>query len=137
MTNVDLVTRKLGVLTEHIRRSEVRLARPRAELADVDRQDALAMGLLVAIQEALDVAFHICADEGWGIPASNPSSFEMLAEHGVLDASVANEMGQVTRLRNRIGHGYASLDMNRLLEEAPAGLEALKRFAAAVSRWIG
>jgi uncharacterized protein YutE (UPF0331/DUF86 family) len=35
---------------------------------DVDLQDALAMSLLVAIQEAVDIAFHIAADEGWGVP---------------------------------------------------------------------
>ncbi len=31
---------------------------------DLDRQDASAMSLLVAVQDALDIALHIASDEG-------------------------------------------------------------------------
>jgi uncharacterized protein YutE (UPF0331/DUF86 family) len=75
VTDAGLVLHKLGVLREHVARARRR--RPTsAELlrGDVDRQDALAMSLLVAIQEAVDVAFHIIADEQWGVPSSYAES---------------------------------------------------------------
>ncbi|MBI2216967.1 MAG: hypothetical protein HYU51_06675 [Candidatus Rokubacteria bacterium] len=71
MTDTVLVLHKLTTMREHIARARRRRpATPDALRTDVDLQDALAMSLLVAIQEAADIAFHITADEGWGIPSS-------------------------------------------------------------------
>lgn len=94
------------------------------------------MSLLVAIQEAIDIAFHIAADEGWGVPASSPEAFEVLARNHVLSAALAQEMAKAASLRNRIAHGYAAVDLPRLWGEIPAGLDALDRFAASVARWV-
>lgn len=133
-----LVLRKLTILREHVARARRR--RPdalEAFRADTDRQDALALSLLVAIQEALDIAMHVSADEGWGTPGSYAESFEMLARNGVLDAALAADLGRVVAVRNRIAHGYATVDLDRIWAELPAGLLALDRFAAAIARHAG
>jgi uncharacterized protein YutE (UPF0331/DUF86 family) len=138
VTDRDLVLRKLTVLLEHVAR--VRRRRP-DELpvfeADVDVQDATAMSLLVAIQEAIDVALHVASDSGWGVPASYAESFELLAQHGVVEPDLVRRLVRMAAVRNRIAHGYASIDLPRLWSEAPAGLEALESFAAAVAGWLG
>jgi uncharacterized protein YutE (UPF0331/DUF86 family) len=36
-------------------------------------------------------------------------------------------------LRNRLAHGYASVDIDRVYNELPAGVDALERFAARVA----
>jgi uncharacterized protein YutE (UPF0331/DUF86 family) len=137
VTQFDLVTRKLGVLVDHVGRARRRRPADAATFGtDVDVQDALGMSLLVATQEAIDIAFHVAAEEGWGLPSSSAESFEMLAQHGVIDASLANELGRVTRVRNRIAHGYASIDAERLWHELPVGLDALDAFAAQVARHL-
>ena len=137
MTDAVLVLLKLGTLREHAER--VRRRRPESPGAlreDVDLQDALAMSLLVAIQEAADIAFHIVADEGWGIPSSYADGFEILARHGVIAAALADDMARVVGVRNRIAHGYASMDVDRLWSEVPAGLTALDRYASAIARFV-
>lgn len=134
MTDPILVLRKLTVLREHAERVRRRRVDDlEAFRADTDLQDALALSLLVAIQEALDIAMHICADEGWGIPASYGDSFEILARHRVIDAALAGDLARMTALRNRIAHGYASVDVDRIHAEVPAGLGALDRYATAVA----
>jgi len=50
---------------------------------DTDRQDAIGMSLLVAVQDALDIALHMASDEGWGVAASYADSFGMLASNGL------------------------------------------------------
>jgi uncharacterized protein YutE (UPF0331/DUF86 family) len=137
VTDAAIVLQKLTSLSEHLGRAKRRRP-PTADAlrADVDLQDALALSLLVAIQDAADIAFHIVADEGWGVPSSYAEGFEMLARHGVIDASLAADMGAAAGLRNRIAHGYASLDVQRLWQEMPAGLDALQRYAAAVARFV-
>jgi uncharacterized protein YutE (UPF0331/DUF86 family) len=85
-----------------------------AFLSDKDLQDAAAMSLFVAIQEAIDIAMHISADEGWGLPASCAGAFELLARQRVIDDVLAEEMGRLAALRDRIAHGYVSPDPDRL-----------------------
>lgn len=137
MTDAEIVLRKLSVLRDHLARARRR--RPaNADLlvADQDLQDALCMSLLVAIQEAIDTAFHIAADEGWGVPASNAEAFEILSRNGVLSAELARAMGNAAALRSQIAHGYATIDLPRLWTEIPAGLHALDRYVAKVAELL-
>jgi uncharacterized protein YutE (UPF0331/DUF86 family) len=135
MTDSGLVLRKITLLREHL--SRARRRRPDALerlAADPDLQDALAMSLLVAIQEAIDIAFHLATGAGLGVPASSAEAFELLAKGGVLDSELASALARTAGLRNRIAHGYASVDLDRLWRELPGGLDALDRFAGAVAR---
>jgi uncharacterized protein YutE (UPF0331/DUF86 family) len=45
--------------------------------------DALALSVLIAVQEAIDNAFHIATDEGWRVPASYAEGFDVLAKDGL------------------------------------------------------
>jgi uncharacterized protein YutE (UPF0331/DUF86 family) len=138
MTDIELVLRKLATLQDHLQRARRR--RPEtieALTADQDLQDALLMSLLVAIQEALDIAFHVAADEAWGVPGSYAESFEILARNGVLNGELAQGMAGAAGLRNRIAHGYATLDLPRLWVELPHGLEVLERYAQALAIFLG
>ena len=90
----------------------------------------------MAIQEAVDIAFHIAAGEGWGVPSTYAESFDLLASRGVLAADVARQLASAASLRNRIAHGYASIDLERLWRESPIGLDALERYAAAVAAFV-
>ena len=134
MTDSAVVLRKLTSLREQV--SRIRRRRP-IDLAafkfDTDRQDAIGMSLLVAIQDALDIALHMASDEGWGVPASYADGFALLASHGVIDTALASTLGNMAALRNRLAHGYAGVDMERIWTELPAGLAALEAFSSAVA----
>ena len=94
------------------------------------------MSLLVAVQEALDIALHVASCQGWGVPGSYAESFALLADHAVLDRSLAADLAAMAALRNRLAHGYATVDAARVWHELPAGLAAFDAFAAAVARTI-
>ncbi|HEY6458879.1 MAG TPA: DUF86 domain-containing protein [Polyangiaceae bacterium] len=137
MTDAELVIRKLAILGEHLVRARRR--RPAAIETlrdDVDLQDSLSLSVLVAIQEAIDIAFHIVSDEGWGAPASYAESFEILARRGVIEAPLAAALAGAAGLRNRLAHSYATLDIDRLWSELPAGLDALDQYATAIARFV-
>jgi uncharacterized protein YutE (UPF0331/DUF86 family) len=138
VTDAALVLAKLSTLREHTDRMDRR--RPpnmEAFRADVDRQDALALSLVVAVQEATDIALHIASDEGWGVPSSYADSFELLARHGVIQPALAARMVGMTTLRNRVAHGYGSVDFERVWRETPGGVAALREFAGAIARHLG
>jgi uncharacterized protein YutE (UPF0331/DUF86 family) len=137
VTDTILVLRKLTTLLEHVSRIERR--RPSALEAfqrDTDRQDALALSLIVALQEAVDISLHIAADEGWGVASSYADSFELLAAHGVITLPLAAQLRGVVALRNRVAHGYGTVDFERLWRETPAGVAALRTFAAIVAAFL-
>jgi len=138
MTDRVVVLRKLTLLREHVER--MRSRRPAALDAfrdDTMLQDAVALNLVVALQEALDIALHIAADEGWGAPASYAEGFDTLAAHGLIEQGLARRLGGIATLRNRIAHGYATVDFARLWAEIPDGLDALDAFAGAVATYLG
>jgi uncharacterized protein YutE (UPF0331/DUF86 family) len=49
---------------------------------------------VTAIEGCLDVAQHLCAAEGWAPPPSNAAAMRLLAEHGVLDAALGEQMAR-------------------------------------------
>jgi uncharacterized protein YutE (UPF0331/DUF86 family) len=103
VTDRAIVLQKLAILHDHVRR--VHRRRPASAdvlRADQDLQDAIALSLLVAIQEAADIAFHIVADEGWGIPASYAEGFEILARNGVIDTRPSRRHLDLTHYGNAV-----------------------------------
>jgi uncharacterized protein YutE (UPF0331/DUF86 family) len=137
MTNVPLVARKLALIEDHLAR--LRARRP-ADAPSFERdlllQDAVSMSLLVVVQEALDIALHIASDEGWEIASSYRDAFAVLARHGVIDAALAAAMGGATQLRNRIAHGYTTLDAGRLWTELPTGMASFAAFSASIASFL-
>jgi uncharacterized protein YutE (UPF0331/DUF86 family) len=137
MTDVGLVLAKLQRLNQQI--SLVRARRPNSAdvlATDLILRDALALALMVALQEAIDIAYHVVADEGWGVPDSHRAAFDMLAAHGVVSEDLARRLSGVASLRNRIAHGYASVEHARLWQELPEGLTALDEFKGAIARFL-
>jgi uncharacterized protein YutE (UPF0331/DUF86 family) len=138
VTNVALVARKLAVLQDHLRRLEQRRpATPEALRADSLLQDAIAMSVLVVVQEAMDIALHVASDEGWELASTYRDAFVVLARHGIISDELAASLGGAAQLRNRIAHGYASVDADRLWAELPAGVASFGEFSKAMARFIG
>jgi uncharacterized protein YutE (UPF0331/DUF86 family) len=137
VTDAGLVLHKLQRLNAQVSLTRARRPASADVLShDLVLRDALALAFMVALQEAIDIAYHVVADEGWGIPDSHRAAFELLAGHGVLAPDLVNELSVATAMRNRIAHGYASVDHERLWQEIPSGLRALDAFAAAVAAWL-
>jgi len=99
--------------------AEAILSKPiTAFVKDIRDRDLAAFYLLLGIQEAIDVAAHWVADAGWGPPDDASSTFDVLADHDVIDRTLAEALHRAVGLRNRIAHGYARIDHARLHAEA-------------------
>jgi uncharacterized protein YutE (UPF0331/DUF86 family) len=105
--------------------------------ADVKGRDLALFYLFLATQECIDLAAHWVADEGWGEPDDAGSAFDLLADRGVITGEVATALRGATGLRNRIAHGYALLDYDRVHREAREGIPSLRRFLVAIATRVG
>lgn len=137
MVDRDVVAAKLAQLSEHIAR--VRKACPATadELrTDQDRCDLVAFNLMLAVQDCLDVASHIIADEGWPTATTLAEAFRRLGDEDVLSERVADALTRAAGLRNVVAHGYAGVDVGFVHRGATAGLADLEAFAAAIAVWL-
>jgi uncharacterized protein YutE (UPF0331/DUF86 family) len=134
MVRAEVARTKIAAASARLEQAEAILGQPRARfLADPQGCDLASFYLLVAIQEVLDLAAHWVADAGWPPPADAASTFDRIAQHGEIDASLAAGLRAAAGLRNRIAHGYSGIDHARIHEEYTEGIAILRRFLAAVA----
>jgi uncharacterized protein YutE (UPF0331/DUF86 family) len=118
--------------------AESLLAAPPDEfVADRKGRDLALFYLFLAIQECIDLGAHWVADEGWAPPDDAGSTFDVLADRGVIARPVADGLRAAAGLRNRIAHGYAMLDYRRVQEESRAGIRPVRLFLEAVASAAG
>lgn len=77
------------------------------------------------------------ADAGWEPPEDVASTFDVLADRRVLDRESAARLRGAVGLRNRIAHGYGTLDHGRVQDEFQEGAATLRQFLARVAAEAG
>ena len=106
-----------------------------AILADEDRLAAIKYVFVTAIEGCLDVAQHLCAAAGWGPPPSNAGAMRLLADHGVLDPVLGEEMARAVGFRNVLVRGYVSVDDRQVVAFLDR-LDDLQAYVSAVAGWL-
>ncbi|MBI3205421.1 MAG: DUF86 domain-containing protein [Myxococcales bacterium] len=106
---------------------------PEAFAADARRADLASFYLFLAIQEAIDLAAHWLADAGLPPADDVGSTFDVLASRGAIPPELAAGMRAIVRVRNRIAHGYTTVDHQRVHAEAPEGVATRRRFLGSVA----
>lgn len=125
----EILLRKLLACRDRIQKIREALPTAPEEVLNDERTEAfIAFNLFLLVQDSVDLAAHLIADRGLGIPASHREAFETLARASLMSADTARAMALMASLRNRIAHSYGDLDPVRMTREAPAGLDAVVRF---------
>jgi uncharacterized protein YutE (UPF0331/DUF86 family) len=119
MVDRDLVLAKLESVDRCLARIEEVRTRHGAALTQLDVQDITVLNLQRAVRATIDLAAHVVASEGLGLPDSLGASFTLLERAGVLDPELAERMRRMTGFRNVAIHEYRRLD--------PAVLESIVR----------
>jgi uncharacterized protein YutE (UPF0331/DUF86 family) len=138
MVRRDVVAGKVSRAVGWLDSAETTFAQPPTQFAsDVRGRDLALFYLFLSVQECIDIAAHWVSDAGWATPDDAGSSFDVLAERAVIDQTSADALRGAVGLRNRIAHGYAMLDYERVHREARSGLPHLRSFLAQVSDAAG
>ena len=137
MTDRRLLLKKVARLHENLRLLEQRRPPSVDEFRSRDQQDLAAIAFIVAMQEAIDLATHVAVDDGLGLPGSYGESFLLLGRHGVIAPEHAQQLSRMVQVRNRIVHGYMSMDFDVFWRDLPTGIAALDEFAVALALRAG
>jgi uncharacterized protein YutE (UPF0331/DUF86 family) len=132
--NPDLVRARCAEIEESVRRLERFHGLSREQfLADQDGLDIACYRLLVAIEAALALCYHVSAKRERKVPEEYAECFLILRDAGVLHAELAGRLQQMARFRNLLVHMYWKIDYGRVFEVVRDYLRDLQEFAGVVS----
>jgi uncharacterized protein YutE (UPF0331/DUF86 family) len=126
-SHVDFVRGNLRKL------QEVRVAGRGSFLRDEIAQAAATRWLQTAVEALIDIANHVIAREGLGVPRAYSETMEILLREQVLPADRKDSFLAMVRFRNRVVHLYDDVDPEeiwRILEEDFGDFDA---FIAAIA----
>jgi len=131
MTDADLVRKKLAFTLRCVHELQTEANMERID-TDVREERFVVHSLQLAIQAALDVAFHIISDEGLGEPRSNRDAFALLSRRGILTPELAARLEQMAGFRNLVVHGYEAVDLRIVHDVVEHRLDDLRAYALAI-----
>jgi uncharacterized protein YutE (UPF0331/DUF86 family) len=138
MVERDVVLAKVAAIERCLNRiSQVRSDERRQVLLPVDLEDIVAVNLQRAAQAAIDLALHVAASEGYGLPSDLAEGFILLEKNRVIDSDLSGKLRRMVGFRNIAVHQYETLDPAILEAIASTHVGDIQRFAARIVEFFG
>jgi uncharacterized protein YutE (UPF0331/DUF86 family) len=137
MPERDIMISKTGSIQRCLNRIKDVTSLEPASLEDQDKQDIFILNLQRAIQACIDLAAHVVASEGLGVPDTVKENFSLLNKKGIITADLASRMGKMTGFRNIAIHDYQDLDLEILKSILAKNLRDLEEFYVEVLGYYG
>lgn len=135
--NADLIRARCAEIEESLGRLERFGGMSReALLADQDALDVVCYRLLVAIEAALALCYHVAAKRLKKMPEDYAGCFGLLAEAQLIPPDLATRLQAMARFRNLLVHMYWKVDYGQVLEVLARDLGDLRAFAGAMARLL-
>ncbi|MCK4766644.1 MAG: DUF86 domain-containing protein [Candidatus Aminicenantes bacterium] len=98
-----------------------------------DLQDIASYRLLVAIEAALNLCFHVSAKKLKKAPGEYAECFGLLGDAGIIPGELAGELKKMARFRNMLVHRYWKIDYEILFEILHVNLDDLRCFTGIIA----
>jgi uncharacterized protein YutE (UPF0331/DUF86 family) len=137
MVDEAVLAKKLAAIRDAVARiREVLPGSAEAFLANRTTREIVILNLFIALQEAIALATHWLADEGWDVPQSYGDVFAALSERHILETKLADRLRSASGLRNLIAHQYGAIDAGRIFELASNDVEDLLSFCRQLAQQV-
>jgi uncharacterized protein YutE (UPF0331/DUF86 family) len=128
----------VGGRCREIEESLERLARIRSNgresfLASADARDIACYRLLVAIEAALALCYHVSARRLRVAPEDYAGCFESLEKAGLISAALSQRLQEMARFRNLLVHVYWTIDYARVFDVLERDLDDLREFSGTIA----
>ena len=108
----DVLLNKAATIERCVMRAREEYAADPATFAqNHSRQDAAILNIQRACEAALDMGQHLIRREKLGIPQSARDVFNLLAQGGWMEASLAESLKRMVGFRNIAVHDYQALQL--------------------------
>ena len=130
----DLALAKIAAIDSCLRRiADVRGGR-RATLLPVDVDEIVLLNLQRAVQATIDLATHVVATEGYGLPGTVAENFTLLERRGIIDAQLAERLRKMVGFCNIAVHNYQVLNPEIVEAIVTNHLGDLREFSARIAQ---
>jgi len=135
--NADLVRSRCADMEEAVVRLQRFGAMPVAQfIANPEAVDAACYRLLVGVEAAIALCYHISAVHLRQVPEQYAACFDTLREAGIVSNDLAARLKAMARFRNFLVHMYKRVEPAAVHAILGDSLSDLRAFAAAVIRLI-
>jgi uncharacterized protein YutE (UPF0331/DUF86 family) len=132
MPDRDVVLAKVAAIQKCLRRIKDVTGLDSDRLDEIDAQEIFVLNLQRAIQSAIDLATHIVASEGLGIPDTIRGNFVLLERAKIITKTLSKKMQSMVGFRNIAIHDYQALDVDILKAILSKNLKDIEQFYTAV-----
>ena len=130
----EVVEQKLESLRRCLQRIETKCpADAETLVADVDLQDIVSLNLSRAVQLCVDIGAHLIAGMDVPPPDTMGQTFDLLAQSGVLNTTLASSLKKAVGFRNIAVHSYETINWHIVHSIAKNHLTDFSAFAKVVS----
>ncbi len=135
--NPDLIRARCAEIDTSLSRLEEigRLSRE-TFLSNQDIRDVACYRLLIAIEAALALCFHVSAKRLHHVPEEYAGCFATLEQAGLIPTDLSSRLQQMARFRNLLVHVYWKIDYGQVYDVITTRLEDLRTFRTAMAGLI-
>lgn len=131
--NQDLIRTRCQEIEDSLARLEkIKIIPKENVLRDRDLQDIACYRLLVAIEAALGLCFHVAAKRLKKVPEEYAECFAILADAGIIPQELSESLQRMARFRNLLVHMYWKVDYGTLYEVLQNNLKDFRLFSEAI-----
>jgi uncharacterized protein YutE (UPF0331/DUF86 family) len=102
-------------------------------LGNQDTLDLTCYRLLVAMEAALAICYHVSAKQLQKVPEEYAECFGTLEKAGILSSNLATSLKKMARFRNLLVHMYWKIDYNQVYKILTHDVQDLRTFGQTIS----
>jgi len=132
--NQELIRSRCQEISESLVRLESIVEKTKESfLNDRDAQDIASYRLLVAIEAALNLCYHIAAKRLKKVPEDYSECFAILSEAGIIPIELSERLQKTARFRNLLVHMYWKIDYGIVYDIIKHDTKDIRRFSELVA----
>lgn len=128
MVDRDILLEKTAIIQRCLKRIQDVTNLSVESLDHVDVQDIFVLNLQRAIQASVDIAAHIIAYEGLGLPDTLKDHFQLLAQNKIISIDLEQKLYAMVGFRNIAVHEYQNIDKEILKSILQNNLRDIEEF---------
>ena len=137
MPDKDIIIAKVAIIQRCLKRIQETTQLDPESLDDIDKQDIFVLNLQRAVQAVIDLATHVVASEGLGLPDTIKGNFHLLWESEIMDKDLALKMENMVGFRNIAVHDYRFLNGDILKSILGKNIKDLEEFYTKILEYFG
>jgi uncharacterized protein YutE (UPF0331/DUF86 family) len=128
--NPELIHNRCGEIAESLTRLEkIKDVNKESFLKDQDLLDIASYRLLVAIEAALNLCYHVSAKKLKKIPREYAECFVILTENKIIPKEFGGELAKMAKFRNMLVPVYWKIDYEIIFDIIHNHLDCLRQFS--------